>query len=152
MVRHERVRWTAAGAALALASAVAACGGSSHPGHSTATAGTPTTTTSPGSGSGIHARFTGQSHRPVVGRPWHYLVTVSDGQGHPLSGTVDIEFVYGGAVVGHDTPPTHPVRNGRWHDFLKFPAPAVGEPLNVQAVVHTSLGVKTLDFPIRVSR
>jgi hypothetical protein len=54
--------------------------------------------------------------------------------------------------VGHDTPPTHPVRNGRWHDTLKFPADSVGEPLVFQAVVHTSLGSVTLDLPITAKR
>ena len=65
-------------------------------------------------------------------------------------GTVDIQFAFGGQVVGRDTPPTHPVVNGRWHDTLKFPAAAVGMPLTFQAVVHTRLGSITLDWPVTV--
>jgi len=77
-------------------------------------------------------------------------VTVTDASGHPLSGTVDIEFVYGPVVVGRDRPPTHPVTNGGWHDTLEFPADAVGEPLIFRAIVHTRLGSITLDWPIKV--
>jgi hypothetical protein len=91
-------------------------------------------------------------HAPKVSRRWLYSITVTNAAGHPLSGTVDIEFVYGGQVVGHDTPPTHPVRNGRWHDYLQFPAQAVGFPLTFRAVVHTSLGSITLDWPVRAQR
>ena len=70
--------------------------------------------------------------------------------GQPLSGTVDIEFVFGGQVVGRDTPPTHTVVNGGWHDTLKFPATAVGMPLTFRAVVHTRLASVTLDWPVTV--
>ena len=55
-------------------------------------------------------------------------------------------------MVGRDTPPTHPVADGRWHDSLKFPADAVGMPLSVRAVVHTRPGSITLDWPINVRR
>jgi len=87
-----------------------------------------------------------------VNRPWTYTVTVRDSAGHPLSGTVDIEFTFNGAVVGHDTPPTHPVRDGRWRGTLEFPAAAVGEPIDLQAVVHTAMGSVTLDWPVTVTR
>ena len=93
-----------------------------------------------------------QNHAPTVGKSWRYSVTVTDAAGHPLSGTVDIEFAFGGQVVGHDTPPTHPVAHGHWTDTLKFPADAVGEPLSFRAVVHTSAGSITLDWPITVQR
>jgi hypothetical protein len=86
----------------------------------------------------------------VVNKPWHYSVRVTDPAGHPLSGTVDIEFAFAGQVVGHDTPPTHPVRAGNWHDNLQFPAQALGQPLTFQAVVHTASGSITLDWPIKV--
>jgi len=96
--------------------------------------------------------LTGENHAPKANQNWRYSVTVTDSSGHPLNGTVDIEFTFGGQVVGHDTPPTHPVADGRWHDTLQFPAQAVGEPLSVQAVVHTRLGSITLDWPIEVTR
>jgi hypothetical protein len=72
---------------------------------------------------------------------------VSDAAGHPLSGTVEIEFV----VVGRDTPSSHPVANGRWRDTMTFPADAVGHPLTFRAVVHTRGGSITLDWPITVA-
>lgn len=77
---------------------------------------------------------------------------VTDAAGKPLSGTVDIEFVFGGMVVGRDTPPTHPIRDGSWHAKLKFPAAAVGQPLTFRTVVHTSKGSITLDWPITVKK
>jgi hypothetical protein len=121
---------------------------------STTTTSAPTTTTTGGSPSvrtgPVRGTLSGQNHAPKMGKPWRYSARVTDAAGHPLSGTVDIEFVYGGQVVGHDTPPTHPIRNGRWQDTLKFPATAVGQPLTFRAVVHTSLGSITLDWPITV--
>lgn len=92
----------------------------------------------------------GENHAPKVNHSWGYSVVVTDAHGHPLNGAVEIEFAFGGQVVGHDTPRSHPVVGGRWHDTLKFPADAVGEPLSLQAVVHTPLGSITLDWPIEV--
>jgi hypothetical protein len=149
-----------------VALAVAACGGSSK---SSTTRSAPTTTPShpsaaagtASSGSGtvaavrtgpVHGTLRGANHDPVVKRNWTYSVTATDASGHPLSGTVDIQFVYGGQVVGRDTPPTHPLKNGRWHDNLEFPPASVGVPLTFQAVVHTSVGSITLNWPIEVKQ
>jgi hypothetical protein len=92
----------------------------------------------------------GDNHAPKVNQHWRYWVKVTDASGRPLSGTVDIEFVFGGQVVGRDTPPTHPVTDGRWRDTIEFPATAVGIPLTFRAVVHTQLGSITLDWPVMV--
>jgi hypothetical protein len=100
----------------------------------------------------MHATLVGENHHPTVNKPWGYTVTVTDANGRALSGTVDIEFTFNGVVVGHDTPPTHPVKAGRWHDTLQFPADATGQPIDVQAVVHTTLGSLTLDWPVKVKK
>ena len=100
----------------------------------------------------LRGRLRGKNHAPTVNRDWSYSVTVTDAHGRGLSGSVTIEFVYAGIVVGRDTPPTHPLTNGRWHDTLKFPAGAVGEPLTVRAVVHAGAGTITLSWPITVKR
>jgi hypothetical protein len=115
--------------------------------NTTTTTATPTSSVSTGP---VHGTLTAENHAPVVGKDWHYALTVTDAAGHPLSGTVDIEFVFSGVVVGRDTPPTHPVTKGRWHDTLRFPADAVGKPLTFRAVVHTHRGSITLDWPITV--
>jgi len=138
----------------------AACGGRSRTTATTAGTGPTTstttatqTTTRPTSSvttGPVQGKLTADNHSPVVKKDWHYSLIVTNASGHPLSGTVDIEFVFGGVVVGHDSPPTHPVTNGRWHDALQFPADSVGEPLIFQAVVHTSRGSITLDWPITV--
>ena len=113
----------------------------------TTTATTPTSSVSTGP---VHGTLTAENHAPVVNKDWHYALTVTDAAGHPLSGTVDIEFVFSGVVVGRDTPPTHPVTNGRWQDTIRFPADAVGKLLTFRAVVHTHQGSIALDWPITV--
>jgi hypothetical protein len=65
---------------------------------------------------------------------------------------VDIEFVFGGVVVGRDSPPTHPVKTGSWRDTVTLPADAAGQPLTFRAVVHTSRGSITLGWPITAKK
>jgi hypothetical protein len=100
----------------------------------------------------VHATLTAENHAPIVNHPWPYSVSVTDARGTPVSGTVEIEFLFSGQVVGRDTPPSHPITDGRWHDNLKFPPQAVGVPLIVQAVVHTRVGSATLDWSVKVRR
>jgi hypothetical protein len=153
-------------AAAVLSAGLAGCGGSSSSSTSSAAAATSSTTTtattmtsstqSQGAASvtsgSVRGALHGENHAPKVKQSWRYSVVVSDGAGHPLSGTVDIEFAFAGQVVGRDTPPTHPVVDGHWRDTIEFPADAIGMPLSLQAVVHTRLGSITLDWPVTVSR
>jgi len=137
---------------------LAACGGGKTKSTTTKTAASRPTTTAPATGrpsvsSGpVQGTLTGDNHAPVVNKAWRYSLTVTDASGRPLSGTVDVEFVFSGVVVGRDRPPTHPVTNGRWHDTLEFPATAVGERLTFRAVVHSRQGSIILDWPIIVRR
>lgn len=130
----------------------AGCGSSSK----SKPAATPSTTATPTSGGAavrtgaVHAVFTAPNHSPIVGKPWPYSVHVTDASGHPLSGTVKIQFTFSGQVVGTDHPPVHPVKRGVWHDTLTYPKAAVGEPITLQAVVHTSAGSVTLNWPVTV--
>ncbi len=87
-----------------------------------------------------------------MGKKWDYSVLATDQGQHPLAGTVDSEFVFGGQVVGHETPPTHPLSNGRLNDDVTFPAQAAGIPLTFQVVVHTKLGSVTLDWSVKVQK
>ncbi len=100
----------------------------------------------------MHASFHGQNHHPAVNQTWDYSVLATDSSGNALSGTVETEFVFNGTVEGHETPPTHPLTNGRLDDNVEFPALAVGIPLEVQVVVHTSAGSVTLDWPVKTRR
>ena len=100
----------------------------------------------------LDATLVGENHAPKVNQPWSYSVTVTDALGHLVSGTVNIEFALSGQVVGHDKPPTDRVTDGHMHDTLRFPAEAINVPLDVRAVVHTTLGSLTLDWPITVQR
>ncbi|HZU40387.1 MAG TPA: hypothetical protein VE992_05010 [Solirubrobacteraceae bacterium] len=97
----------------------------------------------------MHVTFVGQNHAPIINRPWTYTVTATDAKGHPLSGTVDTEFAFNGSVVGHETPPTHRLTGGRLTDTVTFPPQSKGFPIDVQVVVHTSLGTVTLDWAVK---
>ncbi len=100
----------------------------------------------------MKATLVGENHAPIATKLWPYTVTATDANGKALSGRVDVEFTFNGTVVGHATPPTDPLTDGRWHDNLTFPPAAVGEPIVLQVVVHTSLGTMTLDWPVKVKK
>jgi hypothetical protein len=100
----------------------------------------------------MKATLVGPNHAPTANKLWPYTVTATDANGKPLSGTVDVEFTFHGTVVGHATPPTDPLRNGRWHDNLTFPPAAVGQPIALQVVIHTQLGTMTLSWPVKVKK
>lgn len=143
---------------------LAGCGGKSHAPKRTVSTAPPTTTTAPpttttttterpSSVTGvIVARLIGENHEPIVNRPWRYRVTVTDARGRKLSGTETTQYTYGGTVVGVEKPENVSFTGGVYRDTIEFPAEAVGYPLAVQTVVHTSLGSVTLDWPIKVRR
>jgi hypothetical protein len=152
---------TAVLAAAILSLAVAACGGSAHPAGTTTKASTTTATNSSSSSSShavsvttgpVHATLVATTHQPVAGKNWPYTVTATDAQGHPLSGTVETEFAFGGAVVGKEAPAIHALGDGRMKDMFKFPAKSVGYPLEVRLVVRTPKGSATLNWPVTVHK
>jgi hypothetical protein len=100
----------------------------------------------------MKATLRGQNHHPTAAQLWTYSVRATDAKGRPLPGTTDTEFVFAGKVVGHETPATHRLNNGRLRDKITFPAAAVGVPLKVQVTVHTKLGPATLDWPVKVQK
>ncbi len=135
-----------------LSIALAACGGGSKPKatHSSSTpAPTPSSAVTTG---GVHATLSADGHAPVVNKAFHYTVVAMNSSGRPLSGTVDTEFAFSGVVEGRETPPTHRLKHGVLRDTIEFPAEAVGYPLELQTVVHTSEGTVTLDWPVTVKR
>jgi hypothetical protein len=108
----------------------------------------PTVTTGP-----VRVTLHGSSHNPAAGKLWSYSVHVTDAGGHPLSGTVDTDFVVAGlGVVGKETPPVHPLKNGVLNDQVTFPAQAAGEPLMLVTVVHTSAGSVAVGWPVSVAK
>jgi hypothetical protein len=151
-------------AALALAVVAAGCGGSKSKSTTTsashAATAPATSSTAPATPSGkssvttgpVRASLTAPNHTPPAGKLWPYAVKVTDAAGKPLAGTVDTEFLFGGQVVGHESPPTHTLKNGGLHDEMTWPAQAVGQPLTLQVVVHTSQGTIALDWPVSVKR
>lgn len=114
----------------------------------------PTTATSPTVTTGpVRATLRGASHTPVAGKPWSYSVRVTDASGHPLAGTVETDFVVPGiGAVGKETPPVHPLKGGKLNDEVTFPAAALGHPITLVTVIHTSAGSVALGWPVSVSK
>lgn len=145
-------------AAVVLITSLAGCGGSSKSKitgtQSTASSRSASTPSGAGQASvstgALRATLHGANHAPIAGKNWVYSVRATDTSGRPLSGTVDTEFTFAGQVVGHETPATHPLKNGLLTDSVTWPKQAVGQPLNLQTVVHTSKGSVTLDWPVTV--
>ncbi|MGO9901105.1 MAG: hypothetical protein ACLP0J_15750 [Solirubrobacteraceae bacterium] len=145
-----------------LSLAVAGCGASSRPTlrrtHAPATTATTTSAPLPVTGGrsvsvgALRATLSGANHTPTVNQPWPYSIKVTNATGQPLSGTVAIEFLFGGQIVARDKPPTHPITNGLWQSTLELPTASVGYPLTLRAIAHTPAGSITLNWPITVQR
>lgn len=121
----------------------------------TATAGAnPTTATSPTVTTGpVHATLHGSNHKPRAGKPWFYSVHATDAGGHPLTGTVETEFVVAGlGVMGKESPPVHKLKNGELKDKITYPAEAEGHPITLVTVVRTSAGSVALGWPVSVTK
>jgi hypothetical protein len=132
-------------AALLLAG-LAGCGGHHRPG---------TTIAPPNPSAGaIRVRLTADSHRPRVGKPWHYEVRVTDAAGRPVPATVHLQILFGGSPVGQIG--RHRVKNGVWSETIgargnaPFPARAKGVPLVFEAVVSARGETKRARYPIVV--
>jgi len=132
-----------------LALSLVACGGSRKSSSTTTTPTKPTSTT-PAYVRPIHATLVGENHAPTANKNWTYSITVTDARGQKLSGTETTQYLYNGVVVGTEKPENVPFKNGYYNDTIQFPAEAVGHPLVVQAVVHTSIGSIDLDWAIEV--
>jgi hypothetical protein len=120
----------------------------------TAPSANPATATTAVAASGpVRATLHGADHTPVAGKNWTYAVRVTDPGGRPLAGTVETEFVVSGlGVVGKETPAIHQLKNGTLSDTLQFPANAVGHPITLVTVVHTSAGAVALGWSVNVSK
>ena len=72
------------------------------------------------------------THTPTVGEGWRLSLTAAK-SGTPLAGSVKIDILHNGSVVGHVT--TGKLKNGRFaHDF-DWPEQSVGHPLTVKTTV-----------------
>lgn len=100
----------------------------------------------------MHGTLVGQNHAPKVNMPWTYTVTVTDARGRKMSGTETTQYTFEGAVVGTEKPENVRFTAGVYRDTIEFPPAAVGHPLHVRAVIHTSLGTLALDWPIVVKK
>jgi hypothetical protein len=102
----------------------------------------------------IRVSFTADSHRPRIGKPWHYEVRVTDASGRPLPATVHLQILFGGTPVGQVG--RHRVANGVWSETIgidgnaPFPARSRGVPLVFEAVETARGQTRRARYPIRV--
>jgi hypothetical protein len=102
----------------------------------------------------IHVRLLADSHRPRVGKPWHYQVRVTDAAGRPVPATVHLQILFEGSPVGQIG--RHRVANGVWSETIggdrnaPFPARARGLPLVFEAIVTARGQTRRARYPIRV--
>jgi len=97
----------------------------------------------------LHAPNHAPNHTPKVNTKWKITVDVTRGAAK-LSGSVKYEFVFGGAVVGHQ--PGHSFTNGVYRDGLVFPASAVGMKLTLRTIVKTKYGTVTLPWTVMTQK
>jgi hypothetical protein len=102
----------------------------------------------------IDVRLTADSHHPLVDKPWHYEIRVTDSTGKPVPARVHLQILFGGAPVGQVG--RHRVKNGVWSETIgakgnpPFPARARGVRLVFQAVVTARGQTRKANYWIRV--
>jgi hypothetical protein len=102
----------------------------------------------------IRVSLTADSHRPRVGKPWHYEVRVTDATGRAVPARVHLQILFAGAPVGQVG--RHRVENGIWSETIgakgnpPFPARAKGVRLVFQAVVTARGQTRKVNYWIRV--
>jgi hypothetical protein len=92
------------------------------------------------------ATLTAPTHSPRAREPWPIVIRVTR-RGRPLAASVRYQFLLAGRPVASRS---HYRFTGTLHDTITWPARAVGIPLTFRAVVRSALGVKNLDYPVRV--
>jgi len=84
----------------------------------------------------VHVIVTGQDHKPLVGKNWHYEVHVTL-NGKPVAALIHLQLLFHGVAVGEVG--KHQVKNGFWQETFAgkgaFPAAARGQPLVLEATV-----------------
>jgi hypothetical protein len=165
----SKTKSTASGGSSAKGKSAGKSGGSSSGkgkragGSTTTPTTTPTTPTTPagptipplpnpvvtGTSGAMIATLHGENSNPTINQNWTYSVEATTAGGHPLTGTVLTEFTYNGQVVGKETPPTHPLTNGRLDDFVQFPGASLAIRIYLQVVVTTPDGTVTLVWPVK---
>jgi hypothetical protein len=102
-----------------------------------------------GSSGQMRASLHGENHTPLTGVKWEYQVEATNAQGQGLNGTVLVQFLFNGSVVGKQSPPTEPMKDGKLIYKNTFPPDSKGIPLTFEAVVTTPLGTVTLNWPVK---
>ena len=97
----------------------------------------------------LHVVLKGQDHHPLVGKKWHYSVTVTDAAtGKPVACKIHLLFTLSGVAVPGGEIGVHVVKKGFWQETFgtpgspPFPAAARGVHLVILAIV-TAKGYAT---------
>jgi hypothetical protein len=147
MIRGPRAAAAIGALVVGLIPGLTACGGSSSP-STTSTPSAATTTAPPVSK--IHVTLTAPTHTPIVNKPWHYVVRVTDASGAPLPALIHLQALFQGQVVGQIG--LHRVANGVWAETIEWPAASVGQPLVLQAKVTAKGVTATVNYPLQVAK
>jgi hypothetical protein len=115
----------------------------------TTTSKTKTKTTTAALQPPLVATLVGENHHPKIKTKWSYTITAKDSGGHPLSGTIETDFTYNGTVVGKENPFKHQFTGGTFTNQVTYPADSLGQPIAINVTVITSIGTKTLTWPVK---
>jgi hypothetical protein len=143
---------------LVLALALASCGGGHHvssnatPSGSNAaphTTATGTSSAAPASEArSLSVQLSAPRSEPEAGRLWPITVKAHSSGGAPVTGTVSYAFLFNGSVVARR--PGGTIKGGIFHDWLEFPAKALGFPLTLEVVVKTAGQSGSVSRPVTV--
>jgi hypothetical protein len=92
---------------------------------------------------------------PKANAKWRYRVVVTDTKGRRLGGKITVQIVdpLGRAHVVTYDDTTKPIANmsfdGRFRDYVEYPADARGFTLTFRVIAKTAKGSVTITYPVR---
>ena len=103
----------------------------------------------------IHVTLVASTHKPKVNVPWPVSVTVTNGAGKPVPGTLTMLVLFNGAQVGKIDEGAVYHFVGTWKEKagneITWPAASRGQPLTLQFVVKAQGQTVRKNWAIQVS-
>ena len=87
-------------------------------------------------------------HHPTADKRWPVTVTAHTPAGKALRGTLRYLFLYKGRIVSRQS--NYRFRGKFTDKSFVWPSRAVGIPLTLRCQITTSLGIRHLDYAVRV--
>lgn len=89
-------------------------------------------------------------HHPKADKKWPVTVTATSPDGTPLRGTLRYVFLYKGRIVSRQS--DYHFKGTYTDKAFVWPSRAIGSPLTLRCLITTSLGLRSLDYAVRVRR